>query len=97
MYFQRTWQETGGMRQCNCRMEMVQKNMGNGRVMFSVTKLKISSIFQKCIFQKKEMVIRYSVTVKKITQQQKCDRCPNVKLVSEDDDLDIQIDKGKLP
>ena len=40
------------------------------------------------------MFIRYLVTINKITQQQKCDRCPNVKLVSEDDDLDIQIDKG---
>ena len=29
-----------------------------------------------------------------ITQQQKCDRCPNVKLKSEDDDFDIQIEKG---
>jgi len=58
----RTYIETGGKRQCNCRMEMRQKRMGMGQF----------SIYQERI----------------------CDECPNVKLVSNDEELEIEIERG---
>ena len=62
--FQRTYVETSGTRQCNCRMEMRQKRMGMGQF----------SIYQEKV----------------------CEKCPNVKLVSRDEELEIEIEKGKF-
>ena len=61
---QRTYVETSGKRQCNCRTEMKQKRMGHGQF----------SIYQERV----------------------CDECPNVKLVSSDEELEIEIEKGIL-
>jgi len=58
----RTYVETSGTRQCNCRMEMRQKRMGMGQF----------SIYQEKV----------------------CEKCPNVKLVSRDEELEIEIEKG---
>merc|ERR1712176_1641452 len=58
----RTYVETGGTRQCNCRMEMKQKRMGMG---------------QFTIYQEKV-----------------CEECPNVKLESSDEELEIEIERG---
>jgi len=58
----RSYVETSGTRQCNCRMEMRQKRMGMGQF----------SIYQEKV----------------------CEKCPNVKLVSRDEELEIEIEKG---
>lgn len=58
----RSYRETSGQRDCNCRMEMRQKRMGMGQ------------------FQ--------------IFQEQVCDKCPNVKLISDDEELEIEIERG---
>lgn len=51
-----------GMRQCNCRQEMVTRQLGPGR------------------FQ--------------MTQQSVCDECPNVRLVSEEKLLEVEVEPG---
>lgn len=62
MRTKRTYVETGGQRDCNCKMEMRQKRMGMGQ------------------FQ--------------IFQEQVCEKCPNVKLVAEDEELEVEIERG---
>jgi DnaJ homolog subfamily B member 11 len=53
-----------GTRKCNCRQEMVTRNLGPGR------------------FQ--------------MMQQTVCDECPNVKLVNEEKQLEIEVEAGML-
>lgn len=53
-----------GTRRCNCRQEMVTRQLGPGR------------------FQ--------------MTQQQVCDECPNVKLVTEERSLEFEIETGMV-
>jgi DnaJ homolog subfamily B member 11 len=53
-----------GTRKCNCRQEMVTRNLGPGR------------------FQ--------------MMQQTVCDECPNVKLVNEEKQLEIEVEAGMM-
>lgn len=53
-----------GTRKCNCRQELVTRNLGSGR------------------FQ--------------MMQQSVCSECPNVKLVSEDRVLEVEIEAGMV-
>lgn len=53
-----------GTRKCNCRQEMVTRNLGPGR------------------FQ--------------MMQQTVCDECPNVKLVNEEKQLEIEVEAGTM-